>query len=322
MLEVDEIEFCRAGTNALCSVHRNSPKPCCPTAMTQFEFTTLTLDQYGQPQTSQRQRATGYVERLSETKLELMAIPAGSLLLGAPDAEEGWHPSQSPQHLVTVAPFWMGCYPVTQQQWSAVAKLSKVEQTLDPQPACFAAPDHPVEQVSWDEAIEFCQRLSQSTGRRYRLPSEAEWEYACRAGTTTPFHFGSTITTEIANYSGVDWEYQGRLCSKGAYGLAPQGIDRRETLAVGSFGIASSFGLYDLHGQVREWCQDCWHPTYEGAPTNGSAWIDDGDCTQRILRGGSWNSSPRACRSAYRSKLDAESRLYDVGFRVVVDQED
>jgi formylglycine-generating enzyme required for sulfatase activity len=273
-------------------------------AMMQFEFTTLTVDPYGQSQTQQMQYAPGYVERLGEVTLELMAIPAGAFMMGAPETEAGWNSSQSPQH----------------KQWSAVAALPPVKYRLDAKPACFAGTDRPVEQVSWHEANEFCQRLSQLTGRSYRLPSEAEWEYACRSGTDTPFHFGVTITTDIANYSGVDWEYQGRICSKGAYGLAPQGLDRRETLEVGSFGVANPFGLYDLHGQVREWCQDCWHPSYEGAPTDSSAWISsdpNGDCNLRVVRGGSWNSSPRACRSAFRSKLDPESRLYDVGFRVV-----
>jgi formylglycine-generating enzyme required for sulfatase activity len=289
-------------------------------AITQFEFTTLTVDPYGQSQTQQVQHAPGYVERLGEVTLELMAIPAGAFVMGAPETEAGWHSSQSPQHQVTVARFWIARYPVTQRQWSAVAALPPVKYRLDAKPACFAGADRPVEQVSWHEANEFCQRLSQLTGRSYRLPSEAEWEYACRSGTDTPFHFGVTITTDIANYSGVDWEYQGRICSKGAYGLAPQGLDRRETLDVGSFGVANPFGLYDLHGQVREWCQDCWHSSYEGAPTDGSAWMSNdpnGDCNLRIVRGGSWNSSPRACRSAFRSRLDPESRLYDVGFRVV-----
>jgi formylglycine-generating enzyme required for sulfatase activity len=285
-----------------------------------FQFATLTVDPEGHPQARQQQSVAGYLEALDSDaaiRLELVAIPAGVFLMGAPDTEAGWHSSQSPQHAVTISPFWMGRYPVTQQQWRAVAALPKVKQPLVAQPSCFAGDHRPVEQVAWEEAIEFCDRLTQHTGRSYRLPSEAEWEYACRANTATPFHFGETITTDLANYSGVDWEYQGRICSKGAYGKGPSGIDRRETTEVGSFGVANAFGLYDMHGQVREWCQDCWHGNYNGAPTDGSAWINDGNCDQRMVRGGSWNSSPKICRSAFRGKLDPASNLYDVGFRVV-----
>lgn len=282
-----------------------------------FEFETLTVDDYGRPQLQQHRTAPGYIEELEPgIVLELMAIPGGQFLLGAPKTEEGWHSTQSPQQEITIAPFWLGRYPVTQAQWRAVAALPKVNQSLMAQPSCFSGDHRPVEQVAWQEAIEFCDRLSKYTGRRYRLPTEAEWEYACRAGTTTPFHFGSTLTTDLANYSGIDWEYQGKICSKGTYGQGPHGIDRRETTEVGSFGVANSFGLYDMHGQVREWCQDCWHNNYLGIPTDGRAWIKDGDCSKRIVRGGSWNGSPKTCRSAFRGRLDPASNLYDVGFRV------
>lgn len=281
-----------------------------------FEFDSLTLDRYGQTQTQQRQAVQGFQEDLAaDTQLELVLIPNGTFMMGTPRTEEGWHPTQSPQHQVTIAAFWMGRYPVTQKQWQAVASLPKINLPLTAQPSCFIGDDRPVEQISWLEAIEFCQRLSHHSGRQYRLPSEAEWEYACRAGTTTPFHFGETITTDVANYSGVNWEYQGKICSKGAYAQGPQGVDRRETVEVGSFA-ANAFGLYDLHGQVREWCQDSWHDSYENAPIDGTAWFSE-DSTQRILRGGSWNSSPKICRSASRSKLDLDSRLYDVGLRIV-----
>lgn len=282
-----------------------------------FEFETLTVDQHGQPQLQQYRSAPGYIENLgTDVLLELVAIPSGLFVMGAPTTEEGWHPTQSPQHEVTIAAFWLGRYPVTQAQWRAVAALPRIKHSLMAQPSCFAGDRRPVEQVAWEEAIEFCDRLSEHTGRHYRLPSEAEWEYACRAGTTAPFHFGATLTTDLANYSGVNWEYQGKICSKGAYGHGPEGLDRRETTEVGSFGVANSFGLYDMHGQVREWCQDCWHNSYEGCPTDGSAWLTGGDYTKRIVRGGSWNGSPKTCRSAFRGRLDPASNLYDVGFRV------
>ncbi|MBW4693881.1 MAG: formylglycine-generating enzyme family protein [Lyngbya sp. HA4199-MV5] len=285
-----------------------------------FEFDTLTLDPYGQIYEQRRQMASCRTDTLgSNATLELVAIPGGTFVMGAPSTEEGWHPYQSPQHPVTIAPFWMGKYPVTQAQWRAVAALPQVNQPLSPKISCFTEADRPVEQVSWHDAIEFCNRLSAHTGQFYRLPSEAEWEYACRAGTTTPFWCGETITTDLANYSGIDWEYEGRVCSKGSYGKGSTGRDRRETTAVGSFAITNAFGLYDMHGLVREWCVDHWHDSYNGAPNDGTAWVENATTDQRVLRGGSWNSGPRACRSAARSKLNSETHLYDIGFRVVME---
>ncbi|PSB32484.1 formylglycine-generating enzyme family protein [Stenomitos frigidus] len=284
-----------------------------------FEFDTLTLDIYGQTYEKRRQSAQSRTEALGNgLALELVAVPGGTLMMGSPPTEDGWHPNQSPQHSVTIAPFWMGKYPVTQAQWSIVAALPKVNHSLSPKLSCFMGADRPVEQVSWHDTIEFCDRLSVYTGRPYRLPSEAEWEYACRATTTTPFWFGETITTDLANYSGVDWEYEGQVCSRGSYGKGPTGTDRRETTDVGSFAVANAFGLYDTHGLVREWCADRWHDSYDGAPDDGTAWTENGTTDQRVLRGGSWNGGPKACRSAFRSKLNPDTHLYDIGFRVVM----
>jgi formylglycine-generating enzyme required for sulfatase activity len=167
---------------------------------------------------------------------------------------------------------------------------------------------------AWYDAVEFCDRLTAHTGRQYRLPSEAEWEYACRAGTTTPFHFGSTITTEIANYRGIDDESLGMA---GAYGDASSGEYRQETTAVDHFGTANAFGLCDMHGNVWEWCADYWHETYANAPSDGSAWLQGGVSSLRILRGGSWNSIPRNCRSAYRNGYLPDFIDFTFGFRVV-----
>jgi formylglycine-generating enzyme required for sulfatase activity len=300
-----------------------------------IEFDFLTMDPRGQIQERRRHSTLCRVEPLDrEVHLELVAIPPGKLWMGAAETEEGWHPSQAPQHLVSLAAFWISRYPITQAQWWVIATLPPIHRDLTPEPSCFAGADRPVEQVSWQDAVEFCARLSALTDQPYRLPSEAEWEYACRAnpmqpgdpgpgkegesgGTQTPFHFGETITTDLANYSGVNWELDGRICNKGFYGKGPEGCDRRETTDVGSFGVANQFGLYDMHGNVREWCADHWHPTYESAPTDGSAWIADGDPTQRVLRGGSWNGGPRTCRSAFRSRFQAMGGMYDIGFRVV-----
>jgi formylglycine-generating enzyme required for sulfatase activity len=209
-------------------------------------------------------------------------------------------------HQVKVVSFCLGKYPVTQAQWQAVAALPQVNRKLDSNPSRFKGTDLPVEQVSWYDTLEFCARLSQKTGREYRLPSEAEWEYACRAGTTTPFHFGETITPELANYNG---NY--------TYGSGTKGKYRKQTTPVGSFKVANAFGLYDMHGNVWEWCSDHWHSNYEGAPTDGSAWLSDNDNHSRLLRGGSWDVVPRVCRSAVRHDNGPGFRYNDIGFRVV-----
>ncbi len=186
--------------------------------------------------------------------LDVVAIPGGSFLMGAAEGEEGASDDEYPQHKVTIAPFWMGKFTVTQAQWKAIAKLKKIKCDLKPDPANFKGADRPVEQVSWDEAIEFCDRLSAKTGKRYGLPSEAQWEYACRSGTTTPFHFGETISTDLANYRGTDWEYNGTTYL-GFYGKGSRGEYRQETTNVGKFS-PNAFGLYDMHGNVWEWCAD------------------------------------------------------------------
>jgi formylglycine-generating enzyme required for sulfatase activity len=236
----------------------------------------------------------------------MVAIPEGRFVMGSPEDEPQRSRSESPQHTVTLKSFFLGKYPVTQAQWKAVAALPQVNRELDPKPSHFKSANRPVEQVSCYEAVEFCSRLSQKTGRQYRLPSEAEWEYACRAGTMTPFHFGETITPELANYNGND-----------TYGAGVKGDYRKETTPVGSFGVANAFGLYDMHGNVWEWCADQWHGNYEGAPTDGRVWLDDNDNQRHVLRGGSWLGNPRYCRSASRHYIDAVYGYNYVGFRVV-----
>jgi formylglycine-generating enzyme required for sulfatase activity len=246
-------------------------------------------------------------------------IPDGTFLMGQTEAEKAelirqvgeedyasYYARELPQHEVTVPPFFMGRYPVTQAQWQAVARLPQVEQALNPDPSRFKGDNRPVEYVSWYDAVEFCARLSAHTGRPYRLPTEAEWEYACRAGTTTPFAFGETLTTEIANYNG---DY--------TYANDPKGEYRKETTPVDHFGIANAFGLSDMHGNVWEWCQDHWHSNYKGAPVDGSAWLSEDEGVVRILRGGSWIDNPRHCRSAYRFNLNPRYAFNNFGFRVV-----
>ena len=239
--------------------------------------------------------------------LEMVSIPAGEFLMGAAQGEEGASSDEYPQHRVRVPAFWMGKFAVTQAQWKAVAQLPKVQRDLEADPSRFKGADLPVEQVSWWDAVEFCDRLSRATGKTYRLPTEAEWEYACRAGTTTPFHFGETISTDVANYDG---NY--------IYGKGKKGQYRKKTTSVGTFP-PNAFGLHEMHGNVWEWCLDHWHGSYKEAPIDGSAWLEQNaeQNASRVLRGGSWFSNPRVCRSANRDYFSVDNRGNSIGFRVV-----
>jgi formylglycine-generating enzyme required for sulfatase activity len=267
----------------------------------------LTLHRY--QRTNQR-----YTEDLGDgVTLPLMLIPAGEFWMGQTEAEttelqrqvdestyKASYARELPRHQVTVSSFFMGKTPVTQAQYRVVMGNNPAEQ-YDAER--FVAPDKPVVGVSWDDAVAFCQQLAERTGKRYRLPSEAEWEYACRAGTETPFHFGPTLSPELANYDGTS-----------AYGAGPTGEYREQTTAVGRFP-ANRLGLRDMHGNVWEWCEDKFHDSYDGAPTDGSAWVE-GQTSRRILRGGSWDYLPWYCRSACRNDDVADDRDYDLGFRV------
>jgi formylglycine-generating enzyme required for sulfatase activity len=251
--------------------------------------------------------------------LDMVLIPGGTFLMGSPEGEDDGLGRESPQHLVTVPTFFIGRYPITQAQWKAVANWkNKVNINIKPSPAYFKdKPEHPIEQVSWNEAQEFCHRLSKKTGRTYRLPTEAEWEYACRADTTTPFHCGETITTELSNYRGTDWEIDQETTLSGSYGRGAQGVFRETTTPVGSIGYPNAFGLSDMHGNIWEWCQDHWHDNYEGAPSDGSPWLSNDENDSRTLRGGSWDFDPWLCRSTCRLDDTSDNRYYAVGFRVV-----
>lgn len=252
--------------------------------------------------------------------LRMIQIPAGSFVMGSPADEPERMEREGPQHKVTLASFLLGQTPITQAQWREVAQWQprqgeRWERELKPTPSRFSdktdSDQRPVEQVSWLDAMEFCSRLSQRTGRFYTLPSEAQWEYASRAGSTTPFHFGGTITPDLANYHGNYTYVDG---SKGLY--------RGQTTPVASFP-ANTWGLHDMHGNVCEWCLDHWHDSYEGAPADGNAWQDaleskeQKDIERRLLRGGSWLLSPRRCRSAYRNHGGPVYADLNVGLRVV-----
>jgi formylglycine-generating enzyme required for sulfatase activity len=252
----------------------------------------------------------------AKVDLTMVLIPPGKFLMGSPPEELERLENESPQHQVTIAyPFLMGQHPVTQAQWQQVSKMPQVNRRLIANPTNFKGAKLPVERVSWLDAEEFCLRLSANTPHTYRLPSEAEWEYACRAGTTTPFSFGETIDTELANYRGTDYK---ELGLSGTYGRGVLGEYRKKTTPVGTFP-ANNFGLYDMHGNVWEWCLDDWHDSYVDAPVDGSAWINSTMEEKRlkILRGGSWYGNPSYCRSAYRNRFDAGNHYFRSGFRVV-----
>lgn len=219
-------------------------------------------------------------------------IPPGRFLMGSPQSELGRESNES-QHMVTVAKeFFLSVHPISQAQWKAV---------METNPSRFQGASLPVEQVSWDECAAFCKKLSEIHGKQYRLPTEAEWEYACRAGSTTPYHFGNTITAAQANFD-----------SSYTYGNGVKETPRRTTTPVGSFP-ANAWGLFDMHGNVWEWCLD-WFGAYPTEDIPGYRGPQAG--TERVIRGGAWNQIPRRCRSSMRGSEDPRKRRKDVGFRV------
>ncbi len=260
----------------------------------EFEFEVLTVDKQGAVTARRTCRARQRTEDLGNgVVLDMVAVPGGIFMMGSP--EYLGYEDEHPPHSVMVAPFFMGKYPVTQAQWQAV---------MGQLPPCRCKGARlPVDRVAWHDARSFCERLSERTGCVYRLPSEAEWEYACRAGTRTPFYFGETLTTDLANYVGEH-----------IYLAEPKGIYRHTSTEPASFP-PNAFGLYDMHGNIWEWCADAWHDTYAGAPADGKAWEFKGTA-QRVMRGGSWHEPPGNCRSAVRLKADPADKEDLYGFRV------
>ncbi|MBO1072497.1 MAG: SUMF1/EgtB/PvdO family nonheme iron enzyme [Dolichospermum sp. DEX189] len=261
-----------------------------------FTFEVVTTNDKGSIISKRNHSANYFVEDLGNgVMLEMVEIPAGTFYMGSPENEEGKYDSESPQHQVNVPSFFIGKYPLTQAQYQAI---------MGNNPAYFKGNNRPVEQVSWNDAVAFCQKLSQKTSKNYKLPSEAQWEYACRAGTTTPFYFGEGITPDLVNYDG---DY--------AYAAAPKGQDIGQTTDVGIFP-PNAFGLYDMHGNVWEWCEDDLQENYINAPINGSALINL-NVTRKMLRGGSWFNYPDHCRSAYRYNFNFAYKNSNIGFRVM-----
>jgi len=289
-----------------------------------YKFDVVTVNSSGRITNRRKGQARYYVEDISGVALEMAKIPGGTFLMGTSEAEanqvkreyerNGYNAEvaskesrwEVPQHTVSVPTFYMGKFEVTQAQWRAVLRLPKVNRDLVGDRSHYKGDSLPVEQVSWEDAIEFCARLSRATGRTYRLPTEAEWEYAARGGTSTAFYFGETITPELVNYNGNN-----------PYGSAPKGTYRQTTTPVGSLGYPNAFGLYDMHGNVFEWCMDYWHESYKAAPTDGSSWETGGDSARRVLRGGSDYHDANHSRAAMRVAPPATMATPSTGLRVV-----
>ena len=215
--------------------------------------------------------------------------------MGSPATEAGRYDNEGPQHQVTIArPFAISKFDVTFADWDACVSVGGCPQISD---GGMGRGTKPVINVTWDDAQQYVAWFSKMTGKPYRLLTEAEWEYAARAGTTTAYYWGDEIGKGNANCDGCGSQWDGK-----------------ETSPVGSFK-PNAFGLYDMAGDVFQWVQDCNNNDYNGAPSDGSAWTS-GDCSRRVVRGGSWYAVPLFLRSADRYGLPADLRLHYLGFRV------
>lgn len=248
------------------------------------------LDEPQATKTIQQKVSPGTIIKDCPECPEMLVLPGGSFLMGMPPDPEPNFADEKPQHLVQIQSFAIGKYEVTQEHWVAV---------MGNNPSYNKGLALPVEQISWDDIQQFIVKMNQKTGRRYRLPSEAEWEYAARAGSTTEWSFGSD-ESKLGSYAWYDKNSGGK------------------TRAVGQ-KLPNAFGLFDMHGNVWEWVQDCWHDTYAGAPTDGSAWITGCYSNSRLVRGGSFNAGPMHLRSTDRNRISADIRGASGSFRLALD---
>ncbi|NEQ52448.1 MAG: formylglycine-generating enzyme family protein [Leptolyngbya sp. SIO3F4] len=274
-----------------------------------FSFQVTTVDKAGKLQHPQTHTAKYFPEPLNSVdRLDMVEITPGKFWMGSSRSEAHAKGSEFPRHRVNLSPFFLSRYPITQAQWAAVATLPKVNRDLSLDPSHFQGGNRPVESVSWLEANEFCDRLSKHTGRKYQLPSEAQWEYACRAGTDSTFSTGDTIISQLADYR-----------ANATYKAETPGEYRQATTPVGSFS-PNKFGLHDMHGNVWEWCADGWHRNHRGASSNGKARRRaSGSLAQlRTIRGGSWLDAPNNVRSASRSGYAEIALNRTIGFRVMM----
>ncbi len=283
---------------------RVTPKALQPLQYEAIHFKTERVNAQGRTIKRLRGEATVFIEKLIEgITLKMVRIPSGKFTMGAAAGEKEASESEYPPKDVRLPEFWMGQYAVTQAQWKAIMGPKVINSKASSHaPHRIKKPLQPIDNIFWTDAVEFCQRLSQLTGRDYRLPSSAQWEYACRAETTTPFHFGDTLTPDLANYNG---NY--------TYGDGPKGKYREQSTEVGCFP-PNGFGLYDMHGNVWEWCLDGWQNFEPNSPARDNIQRLSGK--KKSLRGGSWFYLPTNCRSAYHLSYPFHSRTDDIGFRV------
>ena len=261
------------------------------------EFETPTLDEKGEIIARTRCTAAAFSDDLGNgLTLEMVIVPAGLFKMGSLSYQGDV--DEQPQHLVTIKSFAMGRFLITQGQWKAV--MGKLP------PCRFKGDGLPVERVSWKDAQKFCQGLAQKTGRNYQLPSETQWEYACRAGTSTPFSFGETLTVDVANFNGEH-----------TFRDEPRGYYFHSTSEGGKFP-PNAFGLCDMHGNLWEWCADNWLDDYSSSPRESSSYQNK-DSRYRVARGGSWHEPPGLCRSAARLRVLQTDADEFIGFRVVCD---
>jgi formylglycine-generating enzyme required for sulfatase activity len=258
-------------------------------------FETPTLNEKGEIIARTRHTAEQFAEDLGDgINLELILIPAGVFQMGS--SRHVGNPDEQPQHLVTIKSFMMGKFLITQGHWKAI--MGKLP------PCRFKGGDLPVERVSWEVAEKFCQQLSKKTGKNYYLPSETQWEYACRAATSTPFSFGETLTVDVANFNGEH-----------TFRDEPRGFYFHSTNEGGKFP-PNPFGLYDMHGNLWEWCADNWLDDYTSSPRDSSSYQHK-DSRDRVARGGSWHEPPELCCSAARLRVLQSDADECIGFRVV-----
>jgi formylglycine-generating enzyme required for sulfatase activity len=264
-----------------------------------FDFETIELASDGSIVGTVKCTAHYLPVTFSNESIEMARIPAGCFEMGSLEDEPGGRNNELPRHQVNIRQFFLGKTTITQKQWFEVMN------TLPGIDEEFRDPDFPAVNVWWEQAQDFCRRLSTRTGLAFRLPTEAEWEYACRGGTTSPFHFGETITNEVVNFD------SSRPFSETA------AIAGDNCLVVaGTKGPPNQFGLLDMHGNVWEWCSDVWHDDYNGAPSDGSDWSEGSDSGYRVQRGGSWVDPGVVCRSAFRVGDIAHNSDHIVGIRV------
>ncbi len=298
-----------------------TPAPVAPkSGGSPLDFITVNVDERGKVIERVTRQARRSIEDLGAgVTIEVVEIPGGEFWMGSNESEaqaafaeakryyegaqEKWYKAEVPRHRVKLSPFRMGMHSVTQAQWYEVmGDLPEIEEKL-------RGDNHPIVNVSWEEAVEFCKELTRRTNHQYRLPTEAEWEFACRAGTTSPFTFGPTLTPEIANYW---WSHP--------YADGPKKEALQKTLPVGSLGVANAFGLCDMHGNVWEWCSDWYSESYYEECRKQSMMIDpQGPATgsYRVIRGGGWSGLAVYCRSAHRYRIAPGDRSDYLGFRLV-----